>query len=82
MITWGLVYWPKYLIVGSLFFILPELFALITNVNNTLSDYCWKELNVSLAYGTGQHTIAWWLSLVAWLLFFVAITIHIWWRGV
>lgn len=78
---WGYAYWPKYLIVGSLFVLVPELYALFTNPKNTLSEYCWRELNVRVAWGAGQHTAAWWLSLAAWLLFVVAITGHIWWRS-
>lgn len=80
--TWGLFYWPKFLIAGSMFFLLPELFALITNASNTLSDYCWRELNVNVTFGEGQHSVAWWASLASWLVFTIIITLHIWWRSV
>ena len=77
---WGIIYWPKYLIVASLFFLIPEIIALFTNTANTLSAYCWNELRVGLAFGHGEHTLAWWVSLVAWSLFVIIITGHIWWR--
>ena len=79
---WGSRYWPVFLAIGATGFLIPEVFALITNSANTLSDFCWRELNVTIAYGHGKQTIAWWLSIIAWGLFTVLITIHIWFRGV
>lgn len=80
--TWGLAYWPSFLTASSALFALPELIALFTNAQNTLSDYCWRELSVNVTFGHGAHTFAWWSSLIAWLLFVVIITLHIWWRSV
>ena len=75
-ITWGLRYWSIALIVAALAFLGPELYALATNYHNTLSDYARHELNLDahLTY----HTVAWWLTLVAWGVFVVVITLHIW----
>lgn len=78
VITWGKYYWPYFFILVSVIFLVPELIALFSNPANTLSDYSWQELHV-----TGYvriHTLAWWLSLIGWLLFVVVITAHIWWR--
>jgi hypothetical protein len=80
--VWGNWYWPVGLTVVAVAFAVPELFALFTNVNNTLSDYCWRELSVNVAWGHGRHTFAWWASLALWVSFVVAITGHIWWRSV
>lgn len=77
---WGYTYWPIGLIAAAVAFLVPELYALLTNAGNTLSDYCWHELGISAAKGHGIHTAAWWLSLAAWLLFTVVITGHIWFR--
>jgi hypothetical protein len=77
---WGNFYWPRFLIAVSLAFALPELYALVTNQANTLSDYSWGELSVQQHEPLLIHTVAWWLSLVAWCLFAVAITAHIWFR--
>jgi hypothetical protein len=79
--VWGIRYWPVFLSVASAFFLIPELIALFTNASNTLSDYCWNQLHVNVSFGHGAHTVAWWFSLVAWFMFVVLITIHIWWRG-
>lgn len=75
-LTWGKYYWPYFLILVSTIFGVPELIALFTNVKNTLSDYARLELNVSSTMSV--HTLAWYLSLSAWLLFVVVITFHIW----
>lgn len=79
---WGIIYWPVFLITVSAFFLIPETIALCTNAANTLSDYAWNQMHVGLSFGNGPHTVAWWLSLVAWILFAVLITGHIWWRTV
>jgi hypothetical protein len=76
--TWGRVWWPVYLIIVSAAFLGPEIYALVSNWRNTLSQYTWHELNVSPHVNT--HTVAWTVSLVAWLMFVVVITAHIWWR--
>lgn len=78
--SWGNVYWPAGLAIVSLIFTPAELFALITNPANTLSDYCWRELGVTRAFELSAHGVAWWASLIAWLLFVVVITGHIWWQ--
>jgi hypothetical protein len=79
---WGLHYWPGYLTVASLFFLVPELFALATNPANTLSDYCWHELDVTRALEFTMHSVAWYASLAAWIVFVLVITLHIWFRSV
>jgi hypothetical protein len=76
--TWGAIYWPIFLIGTSLTFLGPELYALFTNWKNTLSDYSWTELHVSP--GITVHTVAWYISLIAWLLVVVVLTLHIWWE--
>jgi hypothetical protein len=78
MITWGKAYWPFFLLAVSGAFLIPEIYALFTNAANTLSEYSWDELHV-----TGfqhVHSLAWYFSLISWILFFVVITMHIWFR--
>lgn len=79
-VSWGKYYWPYFLLLTSLIFAVPELIALFTNVKNTLSDYARYELNVTPHLTV--HTLAWWVSISAWLLFAVVITVHIWWGKV
>lgn len=81
MPTWGNYYWPYFLILVALLFGVPEIIALFTNHQNTLSDYSWTMLNVHRATRFSVHAIAWYASLSVWLVFVVVITIHIWWAG-
>lgn len=82
MITWGLTYWPFAMIIVSAVFLPAEIYALFTNPANTLSDYCWRELDVNVSFGHGIHSLAWWLSLISWGIFVLLITLHIWWRSI
>lgn len=81
VMTWGRYYWPYFIILVTGLFGIPEIIALIVNPANTLSDYSWAELHVGHSYPP-LHTMAWLVSLIAWGLFVVVITWHIWWRSV
>lgn len=81
-IGWGKIYWPIFLIVISVLFLPAEIYALVTNTANTLSIYCWQELDVTRALEITVHSTAWYLSFAAWLIFVVLITLHIWFRSV
>lgn len=77
--TWGKHYWPWFLILVSLAFLIPEITALITNVKNTLSDYAWYELDITTPKEAfSAHTAAWFLSLGMWAVIAVWLTYHIW----
>lgn len=79
MHSWGSTYWPWFLIAVSLAFLGPEIFALATGQPaNTLSEYAWRELNVSAGITFSRHTAAWLLSLGMWAVFVFWITEHIW----
>lgn len=78
--TWGKFFWAYWIIVTAVTFLGPELYALFTNVQNTLSDYARYQLNVTTAISNqGIHTLAWWASFIAWVVFVAWITPHIWW---
>lgn len=80
--AWGNFYWPYWLILTSLTFIVPELLAVFTNAANTLTRYTHIQLSVTTATVNAHiHTVAWYVSLIGWLVFVVLITIHIWWAG-
>lgn len=80
--NWGKLYWPFFLILVTLLFAVPEIIALFTSLQNTLSGYVHNQLDVTTAtVADGIHTIAWYLSLAGWLLFVFIITWHIWWAG-
>lgn len=84
METWGAHYWPVFLIISSLWLLtgfgIPELIAIFTQVSthtdNTLSNYAQHELGVSAQLTI--HTIAWYLSLIVWVLLTTLLTWHIW----
>lgn len=78
--TWGLWYWPLGMVAVSLWFLPAEIYALFTNTTNTLSDYSWYELGIYHATHITPHTIPWYLSQIAWLVFVAVITAHIWYR--
>ena len=80
--TWGPVYWPLFLTIVAVLFLGPEFLALITNSANTLSDYCWRELNVTMVFGHGKHTVAWWLSQIAFYVSAIVLALHIWYRSI
>lgn len=82
MPTWGHWYWPLGMAVTLLLFLPAELFAVFTNVGNTLSYYAWTQLHVGLAYANNMDSVGWYSSLILWLLFVVIITAHIWWRQI
>lgn len=86
MASWGNAYWPIFLIISGLWLLLgfgiPESLALMGHVSNhldnTLSFYSRSELHVSVATDKSIHTIGWWISFLAWAMFAVFITAHIW----
>lgn len=80
IVTWGLWYWPVFLITASVAFLIPEILALVTNVSNTLSDYAWHELNIPRPGTPVIHSAAWLLTLGVWLVMAFWLTWHIWFR--
>jgi hypothetical protein len=86
METWGLHYWPIFITGSGLWLLtafgIPETIALLTQPNthldNTLSQYARVQLHVSIATANNIHTIGWWVSFLAWMMFVIFITAHIW----
>lgn len=88
--TWGQWYWPIFVIVSAVWLLtgfgVPETIALIEShlvhepIDNTLSYYSRRELNVSAVWTI--HTIAWYLSLACWTMFVCFLTSHIWFNQV
>lgn len=76
--TWGLVYWPLYIIAAIAAFAGPELVAFFTNHANTLSDFSWYELGIGGRYD--PRTWVWWVSLAGFLAIVGLLTAHIWFR--
>jgi hypothetical protein len=76
--TWGLYYWPVALTVVTAIIMGPEIYALVTNVANTLSWWVWGELHVH----PGDHVAAWTagrlLTFMAWCSLMFWLTWHFW----
>jgi hypothetical protein len=76
--TWGLLYWPAFIYAVAILFLGPEVYAFFTNDRNTLSDFAWYELGIS---GTiDYHHPAWWISLIATVVFLGMLIGHIWFK--
>lgn len=69
--TWGRIYWPIWLVFTTLTFLGPEVSALTSNVDNTLSEWVWGALHVTKDHQewTAAHFLVFgnWLVLVIWL---------------
>lgn len=77
--TWGRYYWPIALIVISILFMPAEVLALLTNTKNTLSDYAWYELDITVPTEKfTAHTAAWFLTLGMYITVVVWLFYHIW----
>jgi len=70
--TWGAWYWPVALIAVTVIIMGPEIYALITNVFNTLSWWVWRT--------DIKGTARWYLSLGAWITVTSWLTYHFWFR--
>lgn len=76
--TWGAYYWPWALAAITLLILGPEIYALATNVDNTLSVWVWTAMRVNpgdglTAWNAGRYlTLFAWVGLVSWL------TWHFW----
>lgn len=75
--TWGRILWPAWIILTALSFFAPEIYALTTNNKNDLSQWAWAELHVTPMH-IPIHTIAWWISLLAFTFAIGILVAHIW----
>jgi len=72
--TWGNRYWTVYLLVALFGLMIPEIYALFTNVQNTLSYWVWGKLGVPSHWANA----VWFLTLGAWLTVTTWLTFHFW----
>jgi hypothetical protein len=77
--TWGQWYWPLCLSLIIAMVLGPEIYALITNVYNTLSWWVWQQLEVS-PLPTTPWTAAHLIVLGLWLTGNIWLTGHFFWR--
>lgn len=76
--TWGLWYWPSFILAVVALFSVPEIVALITNTYNTLSWFAWRAFGFPRP-GVGTiYTAAWYFSFALYLVIVTFLAIHIW----
>ena len=81
--AWSLAYWPAYLAAAAVLLLVPEIYALVTNHANTLSDYVWRMLRVRPGQAVGAWDAARLLTFGAWCTAVAWLTGHFWfglWR--
>lgn len=78
--TWGPRYWTVYLIAGAVLLLGPEIFALVTNWRNTLSDYVWMELKVQRDENPWNWSATMFLVFCVWMLLWFWLTFHFFFR--
>lgn len=78
--TWGLWYWPAFMLITLAMFAPAETIALMTNPQNTLSDFAWKEFGFPSAGYPHSHlyTAAWYFSFASYIAVAVFLGYHIW----
>ena len=77
--TWGAWYWPAFLAAFALLLLVPEVYALITNAGNTLSDWVWRALHVSTPSPIWDWDAARLLSFGVWCVLVFWLSEHFWW---
>jgi H+/Cl- antiporter ClcA len=79
--TWGRIWWPIYLLVSLAVFLGPEIFALVTNWRNTLSNWVWSSLKVSSGrFDIWHESAPWYLTLGCWIVLITWLTFHFFFR--
>ncbi len=79
MPTWGTWYWPIWSAFTVVSILVPEIYALFTNVYNTQSYWVWKQLDVQIEHTT-PWTAAHFLVLGVWLVTMGWLTGHYFFR--
>ena len=77
-VTWGLWYWPAFILTVVTGFSIPEIVALITNTFNTLSWFAWRAFGFPKVSGPALFTAAWYFSFALYIVIVVFLGIHIW----
>ncbi len=78
--TWGVTYWPIWLFAALVTFLGPEVYALATNKQNTLSWWVWERLRIVANESPAQWTALDVLTFGAWLVLVFWLTFHFWFR--
>ena len=78
--TWGYWYWPVWFMGVFVTLLVPEIYALMTNVHNTNSYWVWDALQVQKVSSPIPWTAAHFLVFGAWLVVMIWLTFHYFFR--
>ena len=74
--TWGNWYWPAFLVAQTMLFLGPEIYALIDNWRNTLSNWVWTSLNITKNESMSQWSATDFLLFGVWIVVVTWLTFH------
>jgi hypothetical protein len=80
--TWGKYLWPSTLSVLFVAIVIPEIIALVTDDQNTLSYWVWTQLHATAREPMSQWTAVHFLFFGLWLVLVIWLTYHFflhWW---
>ena len=80
--TWGRFYWPSALSALAVVILVPEVIALCTGDQNTLSYWVWNQLHATTREAMSQWTATHFLFFGLWLVLVIWLTYHLflhWW---
>jgi hypothetical protein len=78
-VTWGGWFWPVFLGVFAAVLLVFEIYALVTNVSNTLSDWVWRALHVTTPSPVWDWDAARLLTFGVWCVLICWLTEHFFW---
>ena len=74
--TWGVWYWPTWLLVLLFGFLPAEIYALCTDWGNSLSAWVWRALKIAKNESWTSWSAADFLTFGAWLVLVTWLTGH------
>lgn len=77
---WGNAFWPVWLGVSVGLFLAMEILALVTNAQNTLSDWVWRALRITERENIMQWSATDYLIFGVWVVLFTWLTFHFFFR--
>lgn len=74
--AWGNWYWPGFLVAQAMLFLGPEIYALVDNWRNTLSNWVWTQLNITKNESMSQWSATDFLLFGVWIVVVTWLTFH------
>lgn len=74
--SWGDWYWPSWIIFNLASLGTPEIYALVTDWKNTLSNWVWTQLNITKNESISQWSAVDFLLFGVWMVAVTWLTFH------